>query len=83
MWSSRTSSNAGGRSLTSPSRTRSTDRLFYAFDPRRAAILLIGRSKAGDDQFYERMIPIADHPYEEHLNELQREEQAKGDSEEK
>jgi len=58
-------------------------RLFYAFDPRRAAILLIGRSKAGDDQFYERMIPIADHLYEEHLNELQREEQAKGDSEEK
>jgi hypothetical protein len=45
-------------------------RIFYAFDPRRAAILLIGAGKAGDDQFYERMIPIADRLYDEHLKEL-------------
>ena len=49
-------------------------RIFYAFDPRRAAILLIGGSKAGDEQFYERMIPIADRIYDEHLEELDREE---------
>jgi hypothetical protein len=49
-------------------------RIFYAVDPRRAAILLIGGSKAGDDQFYERMIPIADRIYDEHLEELDREE---------
>lgn len=35
-------------------------RVFYAFDPRRTAILLIGDTKEGDDRFYERMIPIAD-----------------------
>ena len=57
-------------------------RIFYAFDPRRTAILLIGGSKVGDDQFYERMIPIADGIYDEHLNELEREERAKDDREE-
>ena len=30
-------------------------RVFYAFDPRRSAILLIGGDKTGDDRFYERM----------------------------
>jgi len=49
-------------------------RVFYAFDPRRSAILLIGGNKTGDDQFYERMVPIADRIYDEHLLEL---EQAK------
>ena len=58
-------------------------RIFYAFDPRRAAILLIGGSKAGNDRFYERMIPIADRIYDEHLEELDREERSKGDTEEK
>jgi hypothetical protein len=33
---------------------------FYAFDPRRTAILLIGGDKTGDDRFYETMIPIAE-----------------------
>ena len=35
-------------------------RIFYAFDPRRATILLIGGNKTGDAQFYERMVPLAD-----------------------
>lgn len=48
-------------------------RVFYAFDPRRAAILLIGGSKAGDDRFYERMVPVADRIYDQHLEELKRE----------
>ena len=48
-------------------------RVFYAFDPRRAAILLIGGDKTGDRNFYERMIPIADRMYDEHLEELKRE----------
>lgn len=47
-------------------------RIFYAFDPRRSAILLIGGNKTGDDQFYERMVPIADRIYDEHLLELER-----------
>jgi len=45
-------------------------RIFYAFDPRRSAILLIGGNKTGDDQFYERMVPVADRIYDDHLKEL-------------
>lgn len=48
-------------------------RIFYAFDPRRSAILLIGGDKTGDDRFYERMIPIADDLYDVYLEELQQE----------
>jgi hypothetical protein len=48
-------------------------RIFYAFDPRRVAILLIGGCKTGDDRFYEQMIPIADRIYDEHLELLSRE----------
>lgn len=48
-------------------------RIFYAFDPRRAAILLIGGDKTGNDRFYEQMIPIADALYDMHLEELSKE----------
>ena len=48
-------------------------RVFYAFDPRRLAILLIGGDKSGDDRFYERMIPIADELYDVHLKALKQE----------
>ena len=48
-------------------------RIFYAFDPRRAAILLIGGDKTGDRRFYKRMIPIADRLYDEHIAELRKE----------
>ncbi len=48
-------------------------RTFYAFDPRRAAILLIGGDKTGDDRFYDVFIPIADRLYDEHLEELRKE----------
>jgi hypothetical protein len=34
-------------------------RVFYAFDPRRSAILLIGGDKIDDNRFYERMVPVA------------------------
>jgi len=57
-------------------------RIFYAFDPRRVAILLIGGSKAGETQFYERMIPLADRLYDQHLEELDRTDQATGEEEE-
>ena len=43
------------------------------YSPRRAAILLIGGAKTGDRRFYERMIPIADALYDEHLTELDKE----------
>jgi hypothetical protein len=48
-------------------------RIFYAFDPRRTAILLIGGDKTGNDRFYEEYIPIADRLYAEYLEELRRE----------
>ncbi|MFT5196504.1 MAG: hypothetical protein ACI85U_003540 [Candidatus Promineifilaceae bacterium] len=45
-------------------------RIFYAFDPRRTAILLIGGSKVGNDRFYNEYIPIADNLYAVHIKEL-------------
>jgi hypothetical protein len=48
-------------------------RVFYAFDPRRPAILLIGGDKTGDGRFYERMIPTADALYDVYLQEIRKE----------
>ncbi len=48
-------------------------RIFYAFDPRRAAILLIGGDKTGNDRFYEEYVPRADVLYDTHLDELKAE----------
>lgn len=50
-------------------------RVLYAFNPRRAAILLIGGEKTGDDRWYERYVPIADELYDEHLREIAREDE--------
>ncbi len=48
-------------------------RIFYAFDPRRAAILLIGGDKTGDGRFYETYVPIADWLYATYIDEIRRE----------
>ncbi len=48
-------------------------RVFYAFDPRRTSILLVGGKKTGNDRFYEEYVPVADGLYDEHLAELRRE----------
>jgi hypothetical protein len=48
-------------------------RVFYAFDPRRVAILLIGGDKTGDKRFYEKYILIADRLYDQYLNEIREE----------
>ena len=48
-------------------------RVFYAFDPRRTAVLLIGGDKTGDDRFYKQSVPLADRLYDEHLKELKEE----------
>ncbi|MEA3286148.1 MAG: type II toxin-antitoxin system RelE/ParE family toxin [Candidatus Marinimicrobia bacterium] len=45
-------------------------RVLYAFDPLRAAILLIGGNKTGNDRWYEEYVPQADDLYDEHLKEL-------------
>jgi hypothetical protein len=56
-------SQAGGEPL----------RTFFAFDPRRCAILLIGGDKTGKPRFYRRMIPMADELYDEYVRELKNE----------
>ena len=53
--------------------------LLYIFDPRRVAILLLGGDKTGDDRWYEKAVPLADRLYEEHLSEIEEEENAKDD----
>ena len=45
-------------------------RIFYAFDPRRAVILLIGGDKTGNDRFYDEYVRMADRIYDEHLDKL-------------
>jgi len=50
---------AGGRPL----------RTFYIFDVERAAVLLIGGDKTGDERFYDRMIPIAERIWEQYQRE--------------
>ena len=47
-------------------------RVFYAFDPNRNAILLIGGNKTGQDKrFYTTLIPKADALSDEHIKALQ------------
>lgn len=48
-------------------------RVLYAFDPRRAAILLIGGNKGGNDRWYEEYVPRADKLYEAHLAAIAKE----------
>jgi hypothetical protein len=47
-------------------------RVFYAFDPRRSAILFIGGDKTGDDRFYERLVPVADKLYDVYSTKSER-----------
>jgi hypothetical protein len=48
-------------------------RVLYAFDPRRAAILLIGGDKTGNPKWYEQFVPVADDLFDEHLRSLKKE----------
>jgi hypothetical protein len=54
-------------------------RVLYVFDPRRAAILLLGGDKTGDDRWYERNVPLADRVYDEYLKEIKEGKNAKDD----
>jgi hypothetical protein len=47
-------------------------RILYAFDPRRAAILLLGGDKTGNKRWYETNVPVADRLYDEHLRALRK-----------
>lgn len=59
-------------------RTRPVIRVFYAFDPRRTAILLIGGYKTTDDRFYRDFVQRADALYDQHLRELANERRRPG-----
>ena len=48
-------------------------RVLYAFDPLRAAILLIGGDKTGNERWYDEHVPLADRLYDEHLAQIERE----------
>ena len=50
--------------------TKPRIRVFYAFDPRRSAILLIGGHKTSGERFYRDYVHQADTLYDEHLLEL-------------
>jgi hypothetical protein len=50
-------------------------RIFYAFDPDRAALLLIGGDKTGNNRFYLEYIPKADAIYDAHLKSLRARQQ--------
>ena len=44
-------------------------RALFVFDPRRAALLLIGGDKTGDPKWYEKSVPIADELFDKHLKD--------------
>ena len=48
-------------------------RILYAFDSRRAAILLIGGRKTSGTRWYEKYLPLAEKIYEHHLKDLKKE----------
>ena len=47
-------------------------RVLYAFDPRQAALLLVGGDKSGKGRWYDEFVPLADRLYDEHLAALRR-----------
>lgn len=60
-------------------RPTKTIRVFFAFDPRRKAVLLIGGDKAGQTKrFYRRMIAKADKIYDAHLWRIEEEASRNG-----
>ncbi len=44
-------------------------RVFYAFDPARQAVLILGGDKTGDNRFYETMISKSERIWKDYLNE--------------
>ena len=48
-------------------------RIFYAFDPRRHAVLLVVGNKQGDNRFYKVYVPLADKLFDSYLKEIDRE----------
>lgn len=67
----RASSHKNMKKLRPGSSGRSELRVLFAFDPDRAAIMLIAGDKAGEwAGWYEKNIPRADRLFDEHLGKL-------------
>jgi hypothetical protein len=49
-------------------------RILFAFDSKRAAVLLVGGNKKGDRRWYKTQIPIADERFKRHLKRLKEKE---------
>lgn len=47
-------------------------RVLFAFDPRRAALLLIGGDKTDNPRWYEEVVSIADDLFDQHPREIER-----------
>lgn len=48
-------------------------RTFFAFDPIRRAIVLCAGDKSGDKRFYEKLIPVAEKEFKNHIQEMENE----------
>ena len=72
---------ANMKELRPPTSGRKTIRVLFAFDPVRQAILLVGGDKTNNlEKWYIRNIPIADARFAEHIEDLRRREEEKGDT---
>jgi hypothetical protein len=49
-------------------------RILFAFDAKRAAVLLVGGNKRSDRRWYKTQIPIADERFRRHLKRLKEKE---------
>ena len=47
-------------------------RVFYAFDPNRDAVLLVGGNKKGNPRFYKELIPVATKLWKAHIRSLKK-----------
>jgi hypothetical protein len=50
---------------------RNPYRYFFAFDPERKAVVLVGGNKAGDKRFYDILTPVADARFENYLRRME------------
>ncbi len=53
-------------------------RILFAFDPARQAVLCLGGAKKGDKDWYRQNLPLADHEFTSHLEEMTKDKKKKG-----
>jgi hypothetical protein len=58
-------------------------RPIYAFDPNRDAVVLIGGDKGADKKMYDRIIPVAEQLWKDHLHDLKQHAEAEAKKKDK